>query len=102
VSVGEAAAEEGLMQARGEDGVMTPNPSTTRKAYEKKRQGYATSTAAGVFVEEEMHHKKQRKHGPESRKQAIAIGLSKARKAGLNVPNRPKSKRPAGSSRKKR
>ena len=81
---------------------MTPNPQTTRKAYQKKRQGSATSTAAGEFVHEEMHHKRQRKHGAESRKQAVAIGLSKARKAGLKVPKRPKGRRPSASSRKKR
>jgi hypothetical protein len=80
-----------------------PTKATTRKAYAKKRQGYSTSTAAGEFVREEMHHKKQGKHGKgESRKQAIAIGLSKARQAGLKVPrkrsgSRSASKRPSRS-----
>ena len=71
-----------------------PTKATTRKAYAKKRQGYATSTAAGEFVREEMHHKEEGRHGKESRKQAIAIGLAKARQAGLKVPRkRPASRR---------
>ena len=74
-----------------------PDPKTTRKARSKERQGYASSTAAGEFVKEEMHHKKQRKHGAESRQQAIAVGLAKARRAGLDVPpnpnDRPKRRR---------
>jgi len=81
-----------------------PTQATTRRAKRKRRQGYASTTAAGEFVREEMHHKKQRKHGPESRKQAIAIGLSEARRAGMRIPKNPNrrkrgSKRPA---RKKR
>jgi hypothetical protein len=82
-----------------------PSKATTQRAKSKRRQGYASSTAAGEFVREEMHHKKRGKHGAESRKQAVAIGLSKARKAGLKVPrkrgssSRRKSSRP---SRKKR
>ncbi|HJQ93477.1 MAG TPA: DUF6496 domain-containing protein [Candidatus Thermoplasmatota archaeon] len=71
-----------------------PTKATTRKAYAKKRQGYATSTAAGEFVREEMHHKEEGRHGKESRKQAIAIGLAKARQVGLKVPRkRPASRR---------
>jgi hypothetical protein len=73
-----------------------PTKATTRKAYAKKRQGYATSTAAGEFVREEMHHKEQGRHGRESRKQAIAIGLAKARKAGLKVPRKPSARKGAG------
>jgi Family of unknown function (DUF6496) len=73
-----------------------PTKETTRKAYAKKRQGYASSTAAGEFVHEEMHHREKKEHGRgESRKQAIAIGLSKARQAGLRVPR----KRPARKAR---
>jgi hypothetical protein len=70
-----------------------PTRATTKKAYAKKRQGYATSTAAGEFVREEMHHRAEGKHGKESRKQAIAVGLAKARQAGLKLP-RKRSTRP--------
>jgi hypothetical protein len=52
------------------------------------REGKKPSTAAGEFVREEMHHARAHKHGPESKKQAIAIGLSKARKAGIRAPKK--------------
>lgn len=79
-----------------------PTKRTTEKAYAKKRQGYSTSTAAGEFVHEEMHHREQGRHGKgESRKQAIAIGLAKARQAGLKVP-RKRSARGRSGSRTKR
>jgi hypothetical protein len=63
-----------------------------RKAAKKDlRQGKAASTAAGEFVREEMHHREEGKHGPdESREQAVAIGLAKARKAG--IPLKPQRK----------
>src|SRR5206468_4833739 len=51
------------------------------------REGKRASTAAGEFVREEMHHVREGKHGARSTKQAIAIGLSKARRSG--VPLRP-------------
>jgi len=51
-----------------------------------KRQGKAPSTQAGEFVREEMEHIRQGKHGAQSTKQAIAIGLSKARRAGVKLP----------------
>jgi len=66
-----------------------PTQQTTRKAKDDLRQGYRPSTAAGEFVREEMHHKRQGKHGAETRRQAIAIGLSKARRAGIPVKRRP-------------
>jgi hypothetical protein len=71
-----------------------PTKATTRRAKAKERQGYASTTAAGEFVKEEMHHKAKRKHGRETRKQAIAVGLAKARRAGLDVPPNPND-RPA-------
>jgi Family of unknown function (DUF6496) len=46
-----------------------------------------------LFVREEMHHKRSEKHGRMTRKQAIAVGLSKARKAGIRVPAKKRSKR---------
>jgi hypothetical protein len=74
-----------------------PNPQTTRKAKAEIRQGYSPKTAAGEFVHEEIHHQRQRKHGAETRRQAIAIGLSKARQAGLPIGRRPKSRRRPGT-----
>jgi hypothetical protein len=51
-----------------------------------KREGKAPSTQAGEFIREEMHHIREGKHGARSAKQAIAIGLSKARRAGVALP----------------
>jgi hypothetical protein len=64
-----------------------PTKSTVRKAKRDLSRGRSASTAAGEFVHEEMDHIRQGKHGARSSKQAIAIGLSKARRAG--VPLRP-------------
>ena len=58
---------------------------TIARAREDRRQGKAASTQAGEFVREEMHHIRQGKHGARSTKQAIAIGLSKARRSGVNL-----------------
>ncbi|HEX3660137.1 MAG TPA: DUF6496 domain-containing protein [Acidobacteriaceae bacterium] len=60
-----------------------PNPSTTEKAREDLREGKAPSTAAGEFVKEEIDHVREGKHGARSPQQAIAIGLSEARRAGI-------------------
>src|ERR1700761_5213528 len=60
-----------------------PNPSTKRRAQEDLREGKSASTAAGEFVHEEIEHVREGKHGARSAKQAIAIGLSKARRAGI-------------------
>ncbi|MGH9866604.1 MAG: DUF6496 domain-containing protein [Candidatus Polarisedimenticolia bacterium] len=49
------------------------------------------STRAGKYVREEMHHRKEGEHPGMSRKQAIAVGLSKARRAGVKVPRKKKS-----------
>jgi len=76
-----------------------PNPRTTQNAKGELRQGYAPTTAAGEFVREEMHHQKAGKHGAESRRQAIAIGLSEARRAGLPIGKRPKRTVHPGSGR---
>ena len=56
------------------------------KVREDKREGKSASTQAGEFVREEIHHVREGKHGARSPKQAIAIGLSKARRAGVNLP----------------
>ncbi|HKT81326.1 MAG TPA: DUF6496 domain-containing protein [Vicinamibacterales bacterium] len=63
-----------------------PERETVERARRDKRQGKAPSTQAGEFVREEMHHIREGKHGAASTKQAIAIGLSKARRAGVRLP----------------
>jgi hypothetical protein len=62
-----------------------PEQETLERAEEDRRQGKAPSTQAGEFVREEMHHIREGKHGARSTKQAIAIGLSKARRAGVKL-----------------
>jgi len=59
--------------------------STIQRAREDRRQGKSPSTQAGEFVREEFHHIRVGKHGARSAKQAIAIGLSKARRAGVRL-----------------
>lgn len=63
-----------------------PEQETLERAREDKREGKSPSTQAGEFVREEMHHIREGKHGARSTKQAIAIGLSKARRAGVDLP----------------
>ncbi|HEX4067114.1 MAG TPA: DNA-binding protein [Acidobacteriaceae bacterium] len=60
-----------------------PEKVTRERAEEDLREGKAPSTAAGEFVKEEIDHVREGKHGARSPKQAIAIGLSKARRAGI-------------------
>jgi hypothetical protein len=62
-----------------------PERKTLKRAARDKRDGKAPSTQAGEFVREEMHHVREGKHGARSTKQAIAIGLSKARRAGVDL-----------------
>lgn len=62
-----------------------PDPSTKKRAARDLAQGKSASTAAGEFVREEMHHIREGKHGARNAKQAIAIGLSKARRAGVKA-----------------
>jgi hypothetical protein len=63
-----------------------PEKSTIDKARRDQREGKAPSTQAGEFVHEEIEHIREGKHGARSAKQAIAIGLSKARRAGVQLP----------------
>jgi hypothetical protein len=72
-----------------------PDRETLKRARKDKRAGKSASTQAGEFVREEIHHVREGKHGARSSKQAIAIGLSKARRAGvkLGTPKRGASKR---------
>ena len=62
-----------------------PEKETIERARRDKRQGKAPSTQAGEFVREEIHHIREGKHGARNTKQAIAIGLSKARRAGVKL-----------------
>jgi hypothetical protein len=63
-----------------------PEKKTIERAKQDEREGKAPSTQAGEFVHEEIEHIRQGKHGARSAKQAIAIGLSKARRAGVKLP----------------
>jgi hypothetical protein len=62
-----------------------PEQETLERARADRRAGKSPSTQAGEFVREEMHHIREGKHGARSTKQAIAIGLSKARRAGVDL-----------------
>lgn len=63
-----------------------PEKETLERARKDARKGKAPSSQAGEFVREEMHHIREGKHGARSPQQAIAIGLSKARRAGVKLP----------------
>jgi hypothetical protein len=60
-----------------------PEKTTVEKARADLRAGKSPTTAAGEFVHEEIEHVREGKHGARSPEQAIAIGLSKARRAGI-------------------
>lgn len=68
-----------------------PEKKTIERAREDAREGKAPTTQAGEFVREEMHHIREGKHGARNTKQAIAIGLSKARRAGVKLPPNPRT-----------
>jgi len=72
----------GIQRTREE---LMPDKQTIERAREDAREGKSPSTQAGEFVREEMHHIREGKHGAQSTKQAIAIGLSKARRAGVKL-----------------
>ena len=63
-----------------------PDKKTIARATKDKREGKSASTQAGEFVREEIDHIRQGKHGARSTRQAIAIGLSEARRAGVDLP----------------
>ena len=63
-----------------------PELETLRRAERARQEGKAPMTQAGEFVREEIEHVRTGKHGARSKKQVIAIGLSKARRAGIDVP----------------
>ena len=68
-----------------------PEKATLKRARRDRREGKAPSTQAGEFIREEIHHVREGKHGARSTKQAIAIGLSKARRAGVKLARPPAS-----------
>lgn len=68
-----------------------PEQQTLERARRDREEGKAPTTQAGEFVREEMEHIREGKHGARSTKQAIAIGLSKARRAGVKLPAPPSS-----------
>jgi hypothetical protein len=72
-----------------------PDEKTRRRAAKHE----TPATQAGEYVREEIDHIRQGKHGARSARQAIAIGLSKARRAGVKIPPRPGAKKtePAGN-----
>ena len=69
-----------------------PEKETVERAREAKREGKRPTTQAGEFVREEIHHVREGKHGARSPQQAIAIGLSKARRAGVKLGAPPKGR----------
>ena len=77
-----------------------PEKQTLERAREDAREGKSPSTQAGEFVREEMHHIREGKHGAASTKQAIAIGLSKARRSGVKL-RAPKKGKASSSTRQK-
>jgi hypothetical protein len=74
-----------------------PERETIERAREDAREGKAPTTQAGEFVREEIHHIREGKHGARSPEQAIAIGLSKARRAGVKLPPPRKGKAKAST-----
>jgi hypothetical protein len=79
---------------------MMPEKQTLKRARKAKREGKASSTQAGEFVREEIEHVRRGKHGARSTKQAIAIGLSKARREGVKLTPPAKGKTSAATRKK--
>jgi hypothetical protein len=77
-----------------------PEKRTVERARRAKRKGRAATTQAGEFVREEIEHVRQGKHGARSTKQAIAIGLSKARRAGVKLKPPRRGRASAGTRRR--
>ena len=78
-----------------------PTQQAIVRARRDKRQGKSPSTQAGEFIKEEIDEIRAGKHGARSAKQAIAIGLSEARRAGVKVPPNPNAPKKSASTRKK-
>src|SRR5438045_8119943 len=76
----------GRADLRKRNHFVMPEQETIERAREDEREGKSPSTQAGEFVREEMEHIREGEHGARSPQQAIAIGLSKARRAGVKLP----------------
>lgn len=74
-----------------------PEKKTIERAKKAKQEGKAPSTQAGEFVREEIEHVREGKHGARSTRQVIAIGLSKARRAGVKLEAPARGEAPAPS-----
>jgi len=79
-----------------------PTKTTKKRAAADKRSGKSSSTQAGEYVREQMHKYKRGKGNAKSRRQAVAIGLSEARREGVHVKGQPRSKRQSSRSSSKR
>ena len=79
-----------------------PEKETVERARKDAAEGKSPSTQAGEFVREEMHHIREGKHGARSPEQASAIGLSKARRAGVKLPAKGPAAKKAARTRKTR
>jgi hypothetical protein len=79
-----------------------PDKETVQRARRDLKQGKSPGTAAGEFVRDEIHHIREGKHGAKNAKQAIAIALSEARRAGVPIPDKGSGARATRSSAKKR
>jgi hypothetical protein len=77
-----------------------PDKEAIERAKKDKREGKSASTQAGEFVREEIEHVREGKHGARSTEQAIAIGLSEARRAGVDVPKKGKAAKKSKGGRK--
>ena len=77
-----------------------PDRETLERVKEDQRQGKSPSTQAGEFVRQEIDHVREGKHGARNTKQAIAIGLSEARRAGIKLPPPPGGKTPTKATKK--
>jgi hypothetical protein len=85
---------------KGKEDAIMPEKETVDAAKRDLAEGKSPSTAAGEFVREEIDHVREGKHGARSAKQAIAIGLSKARRAGIPL-GEPNPKTTSATTRKK-
>src|SRR6266536_2387921 len=88
------------VESRYFGGGPMPELKTLQRARRDKREHKAPTTQAGEFVREELDHIREGKHGARSTKQAIAIGLSKARRAGVRL--RPPARGRASTSTRRR
>jgi hypothetical protein len=81
-----ASGLQDVLSLPTKEAVFMPEARTKQRARQAKRSGKSPSTQAGEYVREEVRHVRQGKHGARNPKQAIAIGLSKARRAGVDLP----------------